>query len=90
VLAGLPDPDAVFIGGGGLAALAAAALRRPARVVMSLVALDRIRPAVEILRGRGFAVEGVQLSASRLSDLPGGSLRLSATNPITVITGELT
>jgi precorrin-6Y C5,15-methyltransferase (decarboxylating) len=88
VLRGLPDPDAAFVGGGGLDALAAVADRRPARVVAALAALDRVGPAVDILRSNGFLVEGVQLSASRLTDLPGGSLRLAATNPVVVLTGE--
>ncbi|MFI2665224.1 bifunctional cobalt-precorrin-7 (C(5))-methyltransferase/cobalt-precorrin-6B (C(15))-methyltransferase [Micromonospora carbonacea] len=87
-LAGLPDPDAVFVGGGGLAALAAVAARRPARVVAALAALDRVAPALDLLRGHGYRVEGVQLSAARLADLPGGSVRLAATNPVFVLTAD--
>jgi precorrin-6B C5,15-methyltransferase / cobalt-precorrin-6B C5,C15-methyltransferase len=88
-LADLPDPDAVFLGGGGLDVLAAVAARRPARVVATFAALDRVGPAVGLLRGAGYTVEGAQLSASRLADLPDGSLRLAATNPVVVLTGEL-
>ncbi|MFG1847922.1 precorrin-6y C5,15-methyltransferase (decarboxylating) subunit CbiE [Micromonospora carbonacea] len=87
-LAGLPDPDAVFVGGGGLAALAAVAARRPVRVVAALAALDRVAPALDLLRGHGYRVEGVQLSAARLADLPGGSVRLAATNPVFVLTAD--
>nr|WP_241825362.1 precorrin-6y C5,15-methyltransferase (decarboxylating) subunit CbiE [Micromonospora sp. CB01531] len=87
-LDGLPDPDAVFVGGGGTAVLAAAAARRPSRVVATLAALDRVAPAVHLLRDAGYAVEGSQLAAARLADLPGGSLRLAATNPVVVLTGE--
>ncbi|MFI7575549.1 precorrin-6y C5,15-methyltransferase (decarboxylating) subunit CbiE [Micromonospora sp. NPDC049497] len=89
VLADLPDPDAVFVGGGGTDVLAAVAARRPGRVVATLAALDRVAPAVGLLRGAGYAVDGVQLSAARLADLPGGSIRLAATNPVVVLTGEL-
>ncbi|MEV1132185.1 precorrin-6y C5,15-methyltransferase (decarboxylating) subunit CbiE [Agromyces sp. NPDC049794] len=89
VLADLPDPDAVFVGGGGTAVLAAVAARRPGRVVATLAALDRVAPAVGLLRAAGYAVDGVQLSAARLADLPGGSIRLAATNPVVVLTGEL-
>jgi precorrin-6Y C5,15-methyltransferase (decarboxylating) len=88
-LAGLPDPDAVFVGGGGADVLAAVADRRPPRVVVTLAALDRVAPAVHLLRAAGYAVDGCQLAAARLADLPGGSLRLAAANPVVVLTGEL-
>ncbi|WP_088312575.1 precorrin-6y C5,15-methyltransferase (decarboxylating) subunit CbiE [Kineosporia sp. R_H_3] len=92
VLATLPDPDAVFVGGGGLEVVTAVAQRPaqvgPARIVVALAAVDRVGPVVEILRRNGFTTDGVQLSASRFSDLPGGSLRLSATNPVFVVSAE--
>ncbi|PWR13865.1 precorrin-6Y C5,15-methyltransferase (decarboxylating) subunit CbiT, partial [Micromonospora acroterricola] len=87
-LAGLPEPDAVFVGGGGAEVLAAVAARRPDRVVLTLAALDRVAPTVGLLRAAGYTVEGSQLSAARLADLPGGSIRLAATNPVVVLTGE--
>lgn len=91
-LAGLPTPGAVFVGGGGDEVVAAVAALPPGagpdRIVAALAALDRVRPAADALRANGFAVEGVQLSASRLADLPGGSLRLAAANPVIVLTGE--
>ncbi|SIM75965.1 precorrin-6y C5,15-methyltransferase (decarboxylating) subunit CbiE [Micromonospora cremea] len=87
-LAGLPEPDAVFVGGGGADVLAAVTARRPDRVVLTLAALDRVVPAVGLLRAAGYTVEGSQLSAARLADLPGGSIRLAATNPVVVLTGE--
>ncbi|MFG1953549.1 precorrin-6y C5,15-methyltransferase (decarboxylating) subunit CbiE [Micromonospora sp. NPDC048830] len=88
-LGGLPDPDAVFVGGGGLDVLAAVAAREPVRIVVTLAALDRVAPALALLREHGYRAEGVQLSAARLADLPGGSVRLAATNPVVVLTGEL-
>ncbi|WP_184175170.1 precorrin-6y C5,15-methyltransferase (decarboxylating) subunit CbiE [Micromonospora parathelypteridis] len=87
-LAGLPEPDAVFVGGGGADVLAAVVTRQPERVVLTLAALDRVAPAVGLLRAAGYTVEGSQLSAARLADLPGGSIRLAATNPVVVLTGE--
>lgn len=87
-LDGLPDPDAVFVGGGGTGVLAAVAARQPGRIVVALAALDRVAPARDALRAAGYTVEGVQLSAARLADLPGGSIRLAATNPVVVLTGE--
>ncbi|WP_309251193.1 precorrin-6y C5,15-methyltransferase (decarboxylating) subunit CbiE [Micromonospora saelicesensis] len=87
-LADLPEPDAVFVGGGGVDVLTAVVARRPERVVLTLAALDRVAPAVGLLRAAGYTVEGSQLSAARLADLPGGSIRLAATNPVVVLTGE--
>ncbi|MFY1615536.1 precorrin-6y C5,15-methyltransferase (decarboxylating) subunit CbiE [Micromonospora sp. WMMD736] len=87
-LDGLPEPDAVFVGGGGVDVLTAVVARRPERIVLTLAALDRVAPAVGLLRAAGYAVEGSQLAAARLADLPGGSIRLAATNPVVVLTGE--
>lgn len=91
-LDGLPVPDAVFVGGGGPDVVAAVAARPPElgpdRIVVALAAVDRVQPCVQALRGNGFDVDGVQLAASRFADLPGGSLRLSATNPVFLLTGE--
>jgi len=84
----LPDPDAVFVGGGGPAVIAAVAARRPARIVMTIAALERVGPARDAIRHAGYHVEGVQLQASRLSELPDGSHRLAATNPVLVLCGE--
>lgn len=87
-LAGLPGPDAVFVGGGGPAVVAAVAGVGADRVVVALAAVDRIAPTRAALRDAGYAVEGVQLAASRLAELPDGGLRLAATNPVTVLTGR--
>jgi precorrin-6Y C5,15-methyltransferase (decarboxylating) len=86
-LTALPDPDAVFVGGGGLAALAAVAARRPARIVAAFAALERAGPAVAALRAAGYDTEGVQLQANRLTPLPDGTHRLAATNPVHVVSG---
>ncbi|WP_255620931.1 precorrin-6y C5,15-methyltransferase (decarboxylating) subunit CbiE [Pseudonocardia sp. DSM 110487] len=86
-LAGLPRPDAVFVGGGGPEVVAAAAAAGPERVVVALAAIDRIAPTRAALRAAGLTVDGVQLAASRFADLPDGSVRLAATNPITVMWG---
>jgi precorrin-6B C5,15-methyltransferase / cobalt-precorrin-6B C5,C15-methyltransferase len=86
-LAGLPRPDAVFVGGGGPDVVTAAAGTGAERVVVALAALDRIAPTRAALQAAGLAVDGVQLAASRFADLPGGSVRLAATNPITILWG---
>lgn len=87
VLAGLPEPDAVFVGGGGPEVVRAAAQASP-RVVVALAALDRLAPCRLALRAAGHQVDGVQLSASRFAELPDGSVRLSATNPVLLLWGR--
>ncbi|MCY7341331.1 MAG: hypothetical protein LH603_05625, partial [Pseudonocardia sp.] len=86
-LVGLPRPGAVFVGGGGPDVVAASADAAPDRIVVTLAALDRIAPTRAALTARGYRVDGVQLAASRLAPLPDGTVRLAATNPITIIWG---
>lgn len=86
-LAGLPRPDAVFVGGGGPEVVIAAAGAGPDRIVVSLAALDRIAPTRAALRAAGYSVDGVQLAASRLAELPDGAVRLEAANPVTILWG---
>ncbi|GIF89215.1 precorrin-6y C5,15-methyltransferase (decarboxylating) subunit CbiE [Catellatospora chokoriensis] len=88
-LAGLPEPDAVFVGGGGPPVLAACAARRPSRLVTAVAGVERVGPALAVLSAAGYRAEGVQLQAARLSVLPDGAHRLAATNPVFVVSGEL-
>ncbi|MEU2581424.1 precorrin-6y C5,15-methyltransferase (decarboxylating) subunit CbiE [Streptomyces avermitilis] len=90
VLTGLPDPDAVFVGGGGreLPALVTACARRARRtVVVAMAALDRVPAVREALTGAGFGCDGVLLQSSRLAPLPGDVTRLAATNPVFLLWG---
>jgi precorrin-6Y C5,15-methyltransferase (decarboxylating) len=84
VLAGLPDPDRVFVGGGGLAVLDAvlSRLRPGGSVVATYAALDRATGAATRL---GHLVQvavsrGVAIGADR-------SVRLAADNPVFVCWG---
>jgi precorrin-6B C5,15-methyltransferase / cobalt-precorrin-6B C5,C15-methyltransferase len=86
---GLPDPDAVFVGGGGLDALSGALSRTPDVVVATYAAVDRAARARGLLADAGYAVEGVQLSSSRFADLPDGSFRLEAQNPVFLLAGRV-
>ncbi|RRO16163.1 precorrin-6y C5,15-methyltransferase (decarboxylating) subunit CbiE [Saccharopolyspora rhizosphaerae] len=84
----LPRPDAIFVGGGGNEVVTACAHAGASRVVVALAALDRVGPTRETLRSAGYEVEGVQLAASRLAELPDGSSRLEAANPVVLVSGR--
>jgi precorrin-6Y C5,15-methyltransferase (decarboxylating) len=81
-LAGLPGPDAVFVGGGGTAVIEAVTARRPARIVVALAAVERAGPAHSALTAAGYAANGALVQAARLAPLPGDVHRLAATNPV--------
>ncbi|WP_432157620.1 MULTISPECIES: precorrin-6y C5,15-methyltransferase (decarboxylating) subunit CbiE [unclassified Streptomyces] len=92
-LAGLDDPDAVFVGGGGreLADIVGTCARRARRsVVVAVAALDRVAAARDALADAGFGCEGVLLQSSRLAPLPGDVTRLAATNPVFLLWGVRT
>jgi len=81
-LSGLPDPDVVFVGGGGTSVIEAVAARRPARIVVALAAVERAGPAHSALNAAGYATDGALVQAARLAPLPGDVHRLAATNPV--------
>jgi precorrin-6Y C5,15-methyltransferase (decarboxylating) len=83
-LAALPEPDAVFVGGGGPEVVAACAARRPARLVVALATLELVAPTVAALAG--YDVESVMLQASSLVPLNGGH-RLAPANPVFLVCG---
>jgi precorrin-6B C5,15-methyltransferase / cobalt-precorrin-6B C5,C15-methyltransferase len=82
-LAGLPDPDRVFVGGGGLEVVEAAWARlRPGGVlVATFVVLDRAVAAVGLLG------EMVQLHVDRCVPIGSAGLRLEPLNPVFVCWG---
>lgn len=89
-LCDLPEPDAVFVGGTGggfeeIVKLCAARARRS--VVLSLVALERVVPAAQILEGCGLEVETTFLQASRMKGV-GGLHRLAAESNVFVVSGS--
>jgi precorrin-6Y C5,15-methyltransferase (decarboxylating) len=75
----LPDPDAVFVGGGGQAVIEAAAARHPARIVVALAAMERA----------GYATGGTLIQAARFAPLPGDVHRLAAANPVFLVWGTV-
>lgn len=84
-LEGLPAPDAAFVGGGGPAVVAAVAAGGVPRIVVACAVLDHALEARAALRSAGYAVDGTQLSAARMVELPDGTVRLGALNPVTVL-----
>jgi len=81
-LESLPDPDRVFVGGGGTAVLDAvlARLRTGGRVVATFAAVDRAAAAYERLGNLA------EVSVARGMPLAGG-VRLQAENPVFVVWG---
>jgi precorrin-6Y C5,15-methyltransferase (decarboxylating) len=82
-LEALPDPERVFVGGGGIAVVEAALrrLRPGGRLVATFAALERAAAAARLLGNL------VQLSVARGASLPGGGVRLAAENPVFVAWG---
>jgi len=88
-LAGLPRPDAVFVGGGGLETVRAALGFAPRRLVAAVTAVERAGEVASLLAADNRKVDGVLTQSSRLAVLPDGSHRFAAQNPVFVIWGEL-
>lgn len=84
----LPPPDAAFVGGGGVEVVAAVGRAGPRTVVAALAAVDRVAGVREVLRAQSYRVGGVALAANRFVDLPDGTTRLAATNPVFLVWGH--
>jgi precorrin-6Y C5,15-methyltransferase (decarboxylating) len=90
-LENLPQPDRIFIGGGGrdLAKIIRAAivfLKPDGLVVVNTVLIQNIQTASETLRALGFSVQMIQVQISRSRPMPWGD-RLDAGNPVWIISG---
>jgi precorrin-6B C5,15-methyltransferase / cobalt-precorrin-6B C5,C15-methyltransferase len=89
VLAELPDPDAVFVGGGGPEVVEAVAARHPSRIVVTLAAVERAGMATAALAAAGYVANGTLVQAARFAPLPSGVHRLAAINPVFLVWGTL-
>ena len=92
-LGGLPDPDAVFVGGSGgnlgeILDAAADRLAPQGRIVANLAALERTQEVYKKLKSLGFHADVVMINAARGRELPDGALRLESLNPVFVVTGR--
>jgi precorrin-6Y C5,15-methyltransferase (decarboxylating) len=91
-LAALPQPDRIFIGGGGVqldAVLRAAVsyLKPDGVLVVNTVLMDNLVIARRTLAELGFSVETTQIQVSRGKDMP-WSQRFEARNPVWIIAAE--
>jgi precorrin-6B C5,15-methyltransferase / cobalt-precorrin-6B C5,C15-methyltransferase len=91
-LAELPDPDRVFIGGGGEALgeivdAAAGRLSPHGIIVINTVLIDNLATARRSLEASGFEVDMVQIQVSRGKPMP-YSQRFEAANPVWIISGR--
>ncbi|APV45100.1 precorrin-6B C(5,15)-methyltransferase (decarboxylating) [Dehalogenimonas formicexedens] len=89
-LAGLPDPDAVFIGGSGgsmadVLAMVAGKLRRGGRIVINLATLENLAEASRSLQTLGFDTDTLLVNIAR-SRAIGNLTRLEPLNPVFIVT----
>ncbi|VVS90814.1 precorrin-6y C5,15-methyltransferase (decarboxylating) subunit CbiE [Desulfoluna spongiiphila] len=87
----LPDPDVVFIGGGGkdldaIIRMASDRMGDNARMVVNTVLLQSLGTAVTTLEDEGFGVEVFHLTAS-VSTTVAWDMMLKGTNPVFIVTG---
>jgi precorrin-6Y C5,15-methyltransferase (decarboxylating) len=91
-LVDLPDPDRVFIGGGGkdMADILQEVLRRlrpQGLVVISATLLETLEVARRVLLQENWLIDVVQLQVSRAQPLSEGSY-FKALNPVWIVTGQ--
>ncbi len=93
VLAELPDPDSVFIGGSGgnladILDTVAQRLNPAGRVVVNLAAMERANEVYRRFKEKRMPVDLVMVNASRGREMPDGAVRLEALNPVFVVTAQ--
>jgi precorrin-6Y C5,15-methyltransferase (decarboxylating) len=91
-LNGLPDPDRIFVGGGGkelprILRAAAARLRPNGILVVNTVLWQTVSVAIAALQRLGFHTETVQVQVNRSRPMPFGE-RLEAVNPVWIVTAS--
>jgi len=90
-LAGLPQPDRIFIGGGGknlkeIIKVAVASLKPNGIVVMNTVLMPNVLTAMETLEALGLKTSMVQAQISHSRKMPWAA-RLEAQNPVWIVSG---
>jgi precorrin-6Y C5,15-methyltransferase (decarboxylating) len=87
VLAGLPAPDAIFIGTARSDVVRRCAGVGACRVVVVVHELEGLGPARDALTDNGYTVDGCQLSAAPLEGLAGGGAAVGAANSTFLLWG---
>jgi precorrin-6Y C5,15-methyltransferase (decarboxylating) len=92
-LAGLPDPDAVFVGGSGgrLEPILGACLARlgpGGRLVLNMTTLEGVNAASRFFKGHGLPFELVQVSIARGTSIGNGT-RLAPQNPVFIVSARV-
>jgi len=93
VLKNLPDPDSVFIGGSGgrlteIIDEVGRRLKPEGSIVVNLAVLERTQETHRQLRALGFFTDLTMVSAARGKEMPDGTTRLDALNPVFVVTAR--
>ena len=88
----LPDPDRIFIGGGGgdlgkIIRAAGKRLKNGGVMVVNTVLIQNMEPVLALLKEMGCQSQLVQVQVSKSRSMPVGE-RLEALNPVWVISGE--
>jgi precorrin-6B C5,15-methyltransferase / cobalt-precorrin-6B C5,C15-methyltransferase len=83
----LPDPDAIFVGGGGPEVVAACTETGASRIVVSLTGLDHFAACRDALVAGGYTVDGSQFTVSRLVQPAQGASQLVGTDPVLLLAG---
>lgn len=91
-LKGLPEPDAVFIGGssGRLKAILEGCsknMKNKGRIIINAITLDTLKTATDSLKWLGMAFDIVSVNISRSRDIA-DSIFFEAQNPVYIISGE--
>jgi precorrin-6Y C5,15-methyltransferase (decarboxylating) len=89
-LADLPDPQRVFIGGGGrdlegILKMVLSRLDRDGKMVLTATLLETLEAARRVLPETGWRTEVIQLQVSRSQPL-GGGIFMQALNPVWIVT----
>lgn len=92
VLSGLPEPDAVFVGGGGegiekILSVVSKKLKKGGRMVVNAVTMETSSRAFDFISKRGWEKELLLVSVSK-SKAVAGLTMLSANNPLFIISGR--
>ena len=91
-LGNLPQPDRIFIGGGGrdlekIIKAASSRLKKNGIIVINTVLIQNIEAALQPLKKAGFKTDFIQIQVNNRKDMPWGE-RLESQNPVWIITGK--